>query len=57
ESKPDVMNKYEALSSRLSNNAIPQAKTEWNSTVSCVARGIADIEVDTDRLAALVRND
>ncbi|KAI8319601.1 hypothetical protein GQ54DRAFT_299213 [Martensiomyces pterosporus] len=57
ESKPDVMNRYQQLASRLSNNAIPLAKTEWNTAVSAAASRVADIDVDADKLASLLRKD
>ncbi|KAJ1964528.1 hypothetical protein GGI12_001373 [Dipsacomyces acuminosporus] len=57
DTKPDVMNKYQQLAGRLSSNAIPLAKAEWNSTISDAAARVAGIEVDADRLASFIRKD
>ncbi|KAJ1798370.1 hypothetical protein LPJ59_002540, partial [Coemansia sp. RSA 2399] len=55
---PDVMNRYQALAARVSDNAIPLAKAEWNRNIASAASRIVDIDrvIDVDRVAAVVRN-
>ncbi|KAJ2001864.1 hypothetical protein GGI02_000209 [Coemansia sp. RSA 2322] len=55
DAKPKAMVAYKWLSLRLSGNAIPLAKTEWNNTVSLAANSVSSADVDTDRLVSLLR--
>ncbi|KAJ2722573.1 hypothetical protein GGI07_003216 [Coemansia sp. Benny D115] len=57
DAKPDIMNKYQKLVSRVSENAIPLAKTEWNSTIALVADRVSGIDVDADKISSLVLKD
>ncbi|KAJ2290370.1 hypothetical protein IW139_004917, partial [Coemansia sp. RSA 353] len=50
ETKPEIMTTYQQLSARLSGNAVPLAKTKWNSTVALAADNLAQVDVDTDKL-------
>ncbi|KAJ2742612.1 hypothetical protein GGI20_004357 [Coemansia sp. BCRC 34301] len=53
--KPKAMNKYQQLTSRLSDNAIPLAKKEWNSTVALAASSVSNVDFDTSRLVSVLQ--
>ncbi|KAJ1865217.1 hypothetical protein LPJ73_000057 [Coemansia sp. RSA 2703] len=52
EEKPEIMNKYQRLASHISENAIPLAKTEWNSTVATAAGHVTSVSIDTDSIVS-----
>ncbi|KAJ2584391.1 hypothetical protein GGF44_003067 [Coemansia sp. RSA 1694] len=53
--EPEIVNKYRQLASRLSDNAIPLAKKEWNSTIALAASSANNVDLDANRLVSILR--
>lgn len=49
--KPELMNRYQQLMSRMSSNSAPLAKSMWNANISSTAQNISNFEVDADQIA------
>ncbi|KAJ2867008.1 hypothetical protein GGH94_001175 [Coemansia aciculifera] len=55
DTKPEVISKYRQITSRLSDNAIPLAKKEWNSTVALAVRSVNNVDMDANRLVSMLQ--
>ncbi|KAJ2045575.1 hypothetical protein IW146_000536 [Coemansia sp. RSA 922] len=53
DTKPEAISKYRQITSRLSDNAIPLAKKEWNSTVALAVRSVNNVDMDANQLVSM----
>ncbi|KAJ2898451.1 hypothetical protein GGI21_004861 [Coemansia aciculifera] len=55
DNRPGSIGRYQQLTSRLSDNALPLAKKEWNSTIALAVSSVSNLDMDASRLVSILQ--